>query len=64
VDLSNTRSTERRHRRRNKPAVAYAPVNIIFAGMVQFTTTIKQFGKQGEKTGWTYIEIPQISLKN
>jgi len=25
--------------------------------MVQFTTTIKQFGKQGEKTGWTYIEI-------
>ena len=26
--------------------------------MVQFTTTIKQFGKQGEKTGWTYIEIP------
>ena len=34
------------------------PVNIIFAGMVQFTTTIKQFGKQGEKTGWTYIEVP------
>jgi len=26
--------------------------------MVQFTTTIKQFGKQGEKTGWTYIEVP------
>ena len=26
--------------------------------MIQFTTTIKQFGKQGEKTGWTYIEIP------
>ena len=26
--------------------------------MVQFTATIKQFGKQGEKTGWTYIEIP------
>lgn len=26
--------------------------------MVQFTTTIKQFGKQGEKTGWTYIDIP------
>ena len=32
--------------------------NIIFAAMVQFTTTIKQFGKQGEKTGWTYIDIP------
>ena len=26
--------------------------------MVQFTTTIKQFDQQGEKTGWTYIEVP------
>ena len=26
--------------------------------MIAFTATIKQFGKQGEKTGWTYIEIP------
>ena len=26
--------------------------------MVQFTTIIKQFGQLGEKTGWTYIEIP------
>ena len=26
--------------------------------MVHFTTTIKQFDKQGEKTGWTYIEVP------
>lgn len=26
--------------------------------MVQFTTTIHKFDKQGEKTGWTYIEIP------
>jgi hypothetical protein len=26
--------------------------------MVQFTITLKQFGQQGEKTGWTYIEIP------
>jgi uncharacterized protein DUF1905/bacteriocin resistance YdeI/OmpD-like protein len=26
--------------------------------MVQFTATIKQFATQGEKTGWTYIEIP------
>ncbi len=25
--------------------------------MVQFTTTIKQFDQQGEKTGWTYIEV-------
>jgi bifunctional DNA-binding transcriptional regulator/antitoxin component of YhaV-PrlF toxin-antitoxin module len=27
--------------------------------MVQFSTIIKQFGQQGEKTGWTYIDIPQ-----
>jgi len=26
--------------------------------MVQFNTTIRKFEKQGEKTGWTYIEIP------
>jgi hypothetical protein len=27
--------------------------------MVRFTTTILQFGKNGEKTGWTYILIPE-----
>lgn len=26
--------------------------------MVKFTATIHQFGEQGEKTGWTYIEVP------
>jgi hypothetical protein len=26
--------------------------------MVSFTTTILKFDKQGEKTGWTYIEVP------
>jgi len=26
--------------------------------MIKFTTTILQFAKQGEKTGWTYISIP------
>src|SRR5688500_15112063 len=26
--------------------------------MVTFTTTLLQFDQQGEKTGWTYIEIP------
>lgn len=26
--------------------------------MLQFTATIKKFDQQGEKTGWTYIEIP------
>jgi len=28
--------------------------------MIQFTATIQQFGKQGEKTGWHYIEIPAV----
>lgn len=27
--------------------------------MVDFTCTIKKFGQQGEKTGWTYIEVPE-----
>ena len=26
--------------------------------MVHYTTTILKFNEQGEKTGWTYIEIP------
>jgi hypothetical protein len=26
--------------------------------MIEFTATLNQFEKQGEKTGWTYIEIP------
>lgn len=26
--------------------------------MVRFTATINRFGQQGEKTGWTYVEIP------
>lgn len=26
--------------------------------MVRYTTTILKFAKQGEKTGWTYIEVP------
>lgn len=26
--------------------------------MIQYTTTIKKFNTKGEKTGWTYIEIP------
>jgi len=27
--------------------------------MIEFIATIKKFGSQGEKTGWTYIEIPE-----
>jgi hypothetical protein len=30
----------------------------IFLKLIQFTTTIKKFAAQGEKTGWTYITIP------
>ena len=26
--------------------------------MVKFTATLKKFDKQGEKTGWTYFEVP------
>ena len=26
--------------------------------MVSFTTIIKHFGLQGEKTSWTYFEVP------
>ena len=28
--------------------------------MVSFSTTILKFDKQGEKTGWTYIEIAAV----
>ena len=31
--------------------------------MIQFTATIKKFDSQGEKTGWTYIEIPAAIAK-
>ncbi len=27
--------------------------------MIRFTATIQQFAQQGEKTGWTYIEVPK-----
>ncbi|HSZ87631.1 MAG TPA: DUF1905 domain-containing protein, partial [Puia sp.] len=27
--------------------------------MIQFTTALKKFGEQGEKTGWTYIEVKE-----
>lgn len=32
--------------------------------MVRFTALIKQFGKQGEKTGWTYIEFPATAIES
>lgn len=28
--------------------------------MVQFTATIKRFASHGEKTGWTYIDVPSV----
>ena len=30
----------------------------MFKRMITFKATMKRFDKQGEKTGWTYIEIP------
>ena len=27
--------------------------------MVEFTTILQRFGEQGEKTGWTYIQLPE-----
>ena len=27
--------------------------------MIQYNTVIKKFGEQGEKTGWSYIEVPE-----
>jgi len=32
--------------------------------MILFTTAIHKFEKQGEKTGWTYIEIPADIAQN
>src|SRR5687768_7695106 len=26
--------------------------------MISFTATIKKFGEKGEKTGWSYIDVP------
>jgi hypothetical protein len=31
--------------------------------MIRFTTTIRKFDKQGEKTGWTYIEISRVQAQ-
>lgn len=37
-----------------------------FSGMIEYSTTILQFDKKGEKTGWSYIEItaPQANKLN
>jgi len=34
-------------------------IGILKKIMVRFTATIHQFAEQGEKTGWTYIEVPE-----
>lgn len=31
--------------------------------MIKFIATIKRFDKQGEKTGWTYIDVPAVLAK-
>jgi hypothetical protein len=38
-------------------AIKYRSCKFI-AAMVTYTTTIHKFEKNGDKTGWTYIEIP------
>jgi hypothetical protein len=35
-----------------------ATLRLYTIGMIDFNTIILQFAEQGEKTGWTYIEIP------
>jgi hypothetical protein len=37
------------------------PLNLIF--MIAYTTKILRFGKKGEKTGWSYIEISKIQAE-
>jgi hypothetical protein len=32
--------------------------NNLYLAMVDFNTIILQYGEQGDKTGWTYIEVP------
>ncbi len=31
--------------------------------MIQYKTTIRKFNEQGEKTGWSYIEVPQAEAE-
>jgi hypothetical protein len=31
--------------------------------MLEFVAAIKKFGEKGEKTGWTYIEIPEKTVQ-
>ncbi|HEY0432653.1 MAG TPA: DUF1905 domain-containing protein, partial [Chitinophagaceae bacterium] len=28
------------------------------SAIIKYTTALKRFDRQGEKTGWTYIEVP------
>jgi hypothetical protein len=35
-----------------------AEIYCVVIDMVDFTATLKQFNQQGEKTGWTYLEVP------
>lgn len=36
-----------------------SPCYVYFQNMLKFTCTIKKYGEQGEKTGWTYIDISE-----
>ncbi len=39
-------------------SIAIPKFNHSLITMVKFTATIHKFDKQGEKTGWTYVEVP------
>ena len=39
-------------------SVSIPKFNHSASSMIKFTATIHKFKKQGEKTGWTYIEVP------
>jgi hypothetical protein len=41
-----------------KFCAAFKGLLSLYKKMVQFSAIMKRFEKQGEKTGWTYIEIP------
>ena len=41
-----------------EPIQFYICRTVVQLKMIQFKTIIKKFDKQGEKTGWSYIEIP------
>ena len=40
--------------------VNFNTITEFYPAMIQFTTTILKFDKQGEKTGWMYIHVTAV----